>query len=46
MVNRFGFDYSALDEDNGDGVDVDVSDNDDDANIWKDEKKMLKLYKP
>ena len=32
-VNRSGFDYPVFDEDNGDGVDVGPSDNDDDTHI-------------
>ena len=32
-VNRYGFVYPVFDEDNGDGVDVDLSDKDDDTNV-------------
>ena len=36
-INRYGFDYSVFDGDNRDGVDADVSNNDDDTNIELDD---------
>ena len=37
-VTRYGSDYPVFDENNGDGVDVDVSENDDDTNIENDDE--------
>ena len=39
-VNRYGFDYPVFDEDNGDGVDVDVSNNKDDTIIENDDEEI------
>ena len=45
-VNRYGFDYLLFDEDNGDGVDVEVSGNDDDTNIEIDNEKNAENVPP
>ena len=45
-VNCYGFDYHVFDKDNGDGVDADVSYNDDDANIENDDEENAENASP
>ena len=43
---QYGFDYPVIDDDNGDGVDVDVSEKDDDANIENNDEENAEKLPP
>ena len=42
----YGFDYPVFDEINGDGVDVDVSDSEDETNIKNDDEQKAEILPP